>query len=119
MRQAHVSAEQLQTIPITWPFSTWGLDIVSTFKTGMGEVTHLLVAINKFTKWIEAKPMTSITAAKVVEFIRELVNYFRVPSRIITNNGTQFTHKNSKVSITIWKSRFTSRLLLTLRAVAK
>jgi hypothetical protein len=26
--QKHVPSHQLQTIPITWPFSTWGLDLV-------------------------------------------------------------------------------------------
>jgi hypothetical protein len=26
-----VSSHQLQTIPITWPFSTWGLDLVGPF----------------------------------------------------------------------------------------
>jgi hypothetical protein len=29
--QKHVSSHQLQTIPITWPFSTWGLDLVGPF----------------------------------------------------------------------------------------
>jgi hypothetical protein len=31
--------------------------------------THILVAIDKFTKWMEYKPIASLTSAKVVEFI--------------------------------------------------
>jgi hypothetical protein len=38
-------------------------------KAAKGRFTHIFVALDKFTKWIEAKPVASITAAKVVEFI--------------------------------------------------
>jgi hypothetical protein len=31
--------------------------------------THILVFINKFTKWIEYKPIASLTSAKAMEFI--------------------------------------------------
>ena len=31
-KQAHVLADQLRTIPITWPFAVWGLDMVGPFK---------------------------------------------------------------------------------------
>jgi hypothetical protein len=41
-RQKHVSSHQLQTMPITWPFSTWGLDLVGPFKKAKGEFTHIL-----------------------------------------------------------------------------
>jgi hypothetical protein len=34
-----------------------------------GEFTHIFIAVDKFTNWIEAKPATSITAAKAMEFI--------------------------------------------------
>ena len=43
------------------------------------------------TKWIEAKPVASITAAKAVEFISEIIHRFGVMNTIITDNGTQFT----------------------------
>jgi transposase InsO family protein len=54
-------------------------------------VTDIFVALDKFTKWIEEKPAASITAAKVVEFISEIMYRFDIPNNIITNNGTQFT----------------------------
>jgi hypothetical protein len=59
-RQTHLSAHALQTIPITWPFAVWGLDLVGPLKRTTGGFTHLLVAIDKFSKWIEARPITSI-----------------------------------------------------------
>jgi len=33
-----------------------------------GGFTHLFITIDKFTKWIEAKPITTITVAKAKEF---------------------------------------------------
>jgi hypothetical protein len=49
------------------------------------------MVVDKFTKWIEVKPTASITAAKVVEFIKEIMYMFGVPNNIITDNGTLFT----------------------------
>jgi hypothetical protein len=51
-RQTHLSAQALQTIPITWPFAVWGLDLVNPLQKAPGGYTHLLVAIDKFSKWI-------------------------------------------------------------------
>ena len=51
----HQPASALKTIPIAWPFAVWGLDMVGPFKTARGGMTHLLVAVDKFTKSIEAK----------------------------------------------------------------
>ena len=76
---------------MTWPFAVWGLDMVGPFKTAKGGFTHIFVAIDKFTKWIEAKPVTSITAGKAVEFITDITQRFGVMNTIITDNGTQFT----------------------------
>jgi hypothetical protein len=67
--EKHMSSHQLQTIPITWLFSTWGLDLVGWFKKAKGGFTHIFIAVDKFTKWIEVKPVASITAAKAVESI--------------------------------------------------
>ena len=49
------------------------------------------MAIDKFTKWIEVKPMTTTTAAKAAEFIEEISHRFGVPNWIITDLGTSFT----------------------------
>jgi hypothetical protein len=53
MRQTHLPAQALQTISITWPFVVWGLDLVEPLKKAPEGYTHLLIAVNKFSKWIE------------------------------------------------------------------
>jgi hypothetical protein len=49
-RQTHLPAQALQTIPITWSFAVWGLDLVGPLQKAPGGFSHLLVAIDKFSK---------------------------------------------------------------------
>ena len=53
----------------------------------------MLVAIDKFTKWIEAKPITMINSKEVVMFFLDIIYRFGVLNSIITDNGTNFTGK--------------------------
>jgi transposase InsO family protein len=84
----------LQTIPITWSFAVWGLDLVGPLKRTTGGFTHLLVTIDKFSKWIKARPITSIRSEQAVLFFTDIIHRFGVPNCIITDKGTQFTDKN-------------------------
>jgi hypothetical protein len=90
-KQHHLLAQQLQTIPITWPFACWGLDMIGPFKKAQGGYTHILVAIDKSTKWIEYKPIVSLTSAKAMEFIQDIIFKFGIPNSIITDLGSNFT----------------------------
>jgi ribonuclease HI len=40
VRQTHLPAQALQTIPITWPFAVWGLDLVGPLQKAPGGYTH-------------------------------------------------------------------------------
>jgi len=52
---------------------------------------YLVVAIEYFTKWIEAEPVAQITAHKVQHFVwKNIVCRFGVPRRLVSDNGTQF-----------------------------
>jgi hypothetical protein len=48
-RQTHFPVQALQTIPITWPFAIWNLDMVGPLRQAPGGFTHLLVAVDKFS----------------------------------------------------------------------
>ncbi|XP_014660527.1 uncharacterized protein LOC106804276 [Setaria italica] len=91
--QTHLPAQELQTIPITWPFVFWGLDMVGPLKSAPGGRDHLLVAVDRFTKLIEAKPITNIGTQEAVGFFLNIVYQFGVPNCIITDNRTNFTGK--------------------------
>jgi ribonuclease HI/transposase InsO family protein len=92
-RQTHLPAQALQTIPITLSFAVWGLDLVGPLQKAPGGFSHLLVAIDKFSKWIEVRPLTSIRPEQAVAFFTNIIHRFGVPNSIITDNGMQFTGK--------------------------
>jgi hypothetical protein len=60
-KQFRVPAHSLITIPPSWPFACWSLDMIGPFTTVPGGFTHVLVAIDKFTKWIEYKLIAKLT----------------------------------------------------------
>jgi transposase InsO family protein len=62
-------------------------------KKRTGGFTHLLVAVDKFSKWIEARPVTNIRLEQDALFFTDIIHRFKVPNCIITDNGTQFTSK--------------------------
>jgi hypothetical protein len=59
-KQSHVLAHNLITILPSWPFACWSLDMIGPFTTAPGGFTPVLVAIDKFTKWIEYKPIAKL-----------------------------------------------------------
>jgi transposase InsO family protein len=85
------AAQELQTIPLTWPFAVWGLNILGLLPRAQGGYHYLYIAIDKFTKWVEVEPVRTIPSRSAVKFIQGLVCHFGVPNRIITDNGSQFT----------------------------
>ncbi|GKB90886.1 reverse transcriptase domain-containing protein [Tanacetum coccineum] len=61
---------QQKLTPITspCPFYKWGIDIAGPFSEGPGKVKFLIVAIDYFTTWIEAKPVATITGNQVKKY---------------------------------------------------
>jgi IS30 family transposase len=69
----------------------WGLDAVGPFRTTPDGYKHILVAVDKFTKWIEVRSVMKVTSEEVVKFIGDIKYRFGVPNRIITDLGAAFT----------------------------
>ena len=81
--------EELRSIYSPWPFHTWGIDILGPFPLAIRQMKYLIVAIEYFTKWIEAEPVAQITVHKVQHFLwKNIVCRFGVPRRLISDNGT-------------------------------
>jgi hypothetical protein len=47
----------------------WGLDLMGPFKKASTGLTHLLIAVGRFTKWIEVRPLAKIDSKQLVNFI--------------------------------------------------
>ena len=71
--------------------------MVGPLKKAPGGFTQLHVAIDKFTKWIEAKPITTINSKEADNFFLDIVYRFDAPNSIITDNRTTFIGHYFKV----------------------
>ncbi|GJU52633.1 reverse transcriptase domain-containing protein [Tanacetum coccineum] len=68
-----------------------GIDIAGPFPEGPAKVKFLIVAMDYFTKWIEAKPVVTIIGNQVKKFVWEnIVCRFGLSGEIISDNGKQF-----------------------------
>ncbi|PKI42304.1 hypothetical protein CRG98_037304 [Punica granatum] len=78
-----------------WPFSMWGMDVIGPInpKASNGHM-FILVAIDYFTKWIEAITLASVTAKAVARFLRrDVIARYGVPATIITDNAKNLNNK--------------------------
>ena len=77
-----------------WPFAQWGLDILGPFPQVTGNRRFVLVAVDYFTKWAEAKTLANIRDVDVKKFVwKNIVTRFGVSDSLISDNGLQFDNK--------------------------
>ncbi|CAL8085976.1 unnamed protein product [Prunus armeniaca] len=65
----HVPAEPLSPIISPWPYAQWGLDLIGLMPEGKGQVKYVVVVVDYFTKWVEAKALATITAARIEDLV--------------------------------------------------
>ncbi|XP_074314436.1 uncharacterized protein LOC141649650 [Silene latifolia] len=88
----HQPPEPLHPTVSSWPFETWGLDVVGPLspRTSNGQ-EYILTAIDYFSKWAEAITLREVKKEYGLDFIRTQIIYrYGVPQRITTDNGKQF-----------------------------
>src|ERR1044072_9947149 len=91
------SPEELTSILAPYPFALWGVDMVGPFPEAKGQLKHLVVPVDYFTKWIEAEAIASITAERIKMFYwKRLICRFGVPMAIVSDNGSQCIAKPTK-----------------------
>ena len=61
------------------------------FQIGRKQMKFLVVGIDYFTKWVEAKPLPTITEKNVGEFVwKMIICRFGTPKVFVSDNGRQF-----------------------------
>ncbi|GKB37330.1 reverse transcriptase domain-containing protein [Tanacetum coccineum] len=66
--------------------------LAGPFPEGPGNVKFLIVAMDYFTKWIEAKAVVTITGNQLKKFVWDnIVCHFGLPGEIVLDNGKQFS----------------------------
>ncbi|WRX13925.1 Integrase [Theobroma cacao] len=86
----HAPPAPLHVFTAPWPFSMWGMDVIGliTPKASNGH-RFILVAIDYFTKWVEAASYANVTQKVVCKFIqKEIICRYGLPERIITDNAS-------------------------------
>ncbi|VFQ65912.1 unnamed protein product [Cuscuta campestris] len=85
------------------PFSRWGIDIMGALRKGVGQARWIVVAIDYFTKWVEAEPLAEITGRQMIDFVgTNILCRFGVPKQIISDNGTQFEEAEFQDFLKTW-----------------
>jgi hypothetical protein len=86
-----------QLIQPTWLLQRWGLDLLGPLPPAQGNLRYVVVVLEYFSKWIEAKPLATITSVTVQKFFwQNIVSRFGVPKAITMDNGTQFDAETFK-----------------------
>ena len=74
--------QELQTILASGPFACWRLDVIRPFKPAPGDFGYVYITIDKFSKWIEYKPLILATAKKAVELFEDIIHRFGLPKAL-------------------------------------
>lgn len=83
-----VPPNELNVTSPPWPFAVWGIDVIGPVEPAASNGHRfILVAIDYFTKWVEASSYKSVTKKVVVDFVRNnIICRFGIPESIITDN---------------------------------
>ncbi|XP_019159714.1 PREDICTED: uncharacterized protein LOC109156332 [Ipomoea nil] len=73
------------------PFAKWGIDLLGPLPVAPGGLKFCVVAIDYFTKWVEAEPLATITEYQCRRFLwKRVICRFGLPEHIVSDNGRQF-----------------------------
>ena len=83
----HVPPSELHALASPWSFSVWGIDIGKISPKSSSGHEFILVAIDYFTKWVEATSYAKLN----VTFIRSHITYrYEVRHELISDRGVHF-----------------------------
>lgn len=90
-KMSRLPATSLHPIMPVWPLARWGIDLVGPLPTALGGYRFAVVAVEYFTKWVEAEPITTIKASNIAKFFwKNIICRFGVPKEVVVDNEKQF-----------------------------
>ncbi len=85
---------QKQTIPPTDIFERWGVDIVGPLPITREENRYIIVVIDYFLRWLEAKLLKVANVDTVAIFLyEEIICRFGAPRVLQSDRGTHFVNE--------------------------
>jgi len=86
--------EELILIKVQGPFYRIGIDIKGPLLITNSGNKYIVVAMNYFTKWPEAKVISNMQAETVAKFIYEkIISRHSILQEILSDRGTSFVNK--------------------------
>lgn len=89
----HLAALPLRPVVIDEPFKQWGVDFIGPINphSSAGHM-YILIAMDYFTKWVEAIPTKKANSEVVYNFLKDYILVcFRVPQKIVADNTSYFS----------------------------
>ena len=88
----------LSILAAPWSLLMWGIDVIGAIEPkALNGRRFILVAIDYFTKWVQAASYVSVTRNVVIRFIKkEIICRYGLPRKIITDNATNLNNKMMK-----------------------
>jgi hypothetical protein len=68
--------------------------MIRPFKPAPSGFRWVYIIIDKFSKWIEYKPLVKGTTKKAVKLLDEIIHRFGLPNSIISDLGSTFTRND-------------------------
>jgi len=92
MQTSYINLRSYPTVA-SWPFETWGIDVVGPIcPSSMKGHFFILAITDYFSKWTESIPLIEVKTSNVVNFFKHhVIHRFGVLRRIIHDNGPQFS----------------------------
>ncbi|GAA0186030.1 hypothetical protein LIER_33318 [Lithospermum erythrorhizon] len=73
------------------PFAMWGIDLVGKLLKAKASLEYVVVAVDYFSKWVEAMPLKKTGSDSIVRFLwKHVITRFGVPRILVCDNGPQF-----------------------------
>ncbi|XP_057740617.1 uncharacterized protein LOC130957791 [Arachis stenosperma] len=93
-----IPMDELHSIIKPWPFRGWALDLIGLIHPPSSKQhKFILVAINYFTKWVEAAPLIEAGQNEIIDFVEEhIIHQFEIPQTLSTDQRTMFTGQQIK-----------------------
>jgi hypothetical protein len=90
--QAHPTA--MFPIIVVGPFTKWEIDFTTCHPASARGHRYIIVAVDYFTKWVQAMPTSKNDGETTSLFIFNLiVERFDIPKEIVTDHGSHFQNK--------------------------
>ncbi|XP_071740066.1 uncharacterized protein [Rutidosis leptorrhynchoides] len=96
----HLPKYDLISVSSAWPICKWAIDIVGPFSRSVGNAKFLVVAIDFFSKWVEAKVLARITGENIKKFIwNDIICRYGLPNEILSDIGKKFADNPFRTGI--------------------